>query len=71
MKIEVKVTTRAKLNKVTNDKNNYHIYTTAPPDKGRANASVINLLSKEFSIPKSHISIIKGKTNRNKIVEIS
>lgn len=43
---------------------------TAPPVDGEANKKLIELLSKEWRIPKSNIKIIKGQTSRNKIVEI-
>ena len=43
----------------------------AIPEKGKANTELIKFLSKYFKTPKSNIQIIKGKTNRNKVVEIS
>lgn len=41
---------------------------TAPPDKGKANKALIALLAKELGIPKSSIAIVKGETDRNKIL---
>jgi uncharacterized protein (TIGR00251 family) len=38
------------------------------PVDGKANAALIELLSKEFKIPKSGVEIIKGHTGRNKTV---
>lgn len=46
------------------------IYVTDPPEKGKANAEVIKLLSKEFNVSKSSIEIIKGETARLKKVLI-
>lgn len=40
------------------------------PEDGKANKAVIEALSDYFSIAKSCISIQKGHTQRNKIVEI-
>ena len=71
MRINVKVTPKAKINKIIRQNNQYHIYTTAPPDKSKANQSAIKLLSKKLNIPKSKISIIKGKKSRNKTIEIT
>jgi uncharacterized protein (TIGR00251 family) len=43
---------------------------TAPPVDGEANKRLIQLLSKEYTVPKSKIKIIKGLTNKNKVIEI-
>ncbi len=71
MQLNIKVIPKAKLNKIIkiND-SSYQIYTTAPPDKGKANQAIIKLLSKKLNIPKSKISLIKGEKNRHKIIEI-
>lgn len=47
------------------------VYTTAVPADGKANESVIKLLSAHFKIAKSKIKIIRGETARDKIIEIS
>jgi uncharacterized protein (TIGR00251 family) len=43
---------------------------TAPPADGRANAQLIEVLSEAFGARKSDISIVKGRSSRNKVVEI-
>lgn len=43
----------------------------AVPEKGKANTELIKFLAKHFKTAKSNIQIIKGKTNKNKIVEIN
>jgi len=42
----------------------------APPKEGKANEELIKVLSEYFSVPKSRISIARGETGRNKIVDI-
>lgn len=42
------------------------VYVTAVPEKGKANAALIALLSKTWKIPKSSIEIVKGDTDRVK-----
>lgn len=42
----------------------------APPDKGKANDALIELLSEYFSVPKSRIHILSGHTSRLKKIEI-
>lgn len=46
------------------------VYVTAVPEDGKANAAMIALLSKHFRVPKSRITILRGATDRNKLVEI-
>jgi hypothetical protein len=40
------------------------------PDKGRANAEVIELLAEHFRVPRSCITITRGETSRNKLIVI-
>lgn len=47
------------------------VYVTAPPDNGKANEAMICLLAKHFNVAKSRMTIIRGHTNRNKLVRIS
>lgn len=39
---------------------------TAPPEDGKANAAIIELLAKELGISKSSIELIAGATHRHK-----
>ena len=43
---------------------------TAPPDKGKANAAVCDLLSAAFGVPKHNVEILRGHTSTSKIVRI-
>jgi len=43
---------------------------TAPPEKGRANAATIALLSKTLKISKSEIDLVRGHTTRMKQFKI-
>ncbi|MCB9991929.1 MAG: DUF167 domain-containing protein [Rhodospirillales bacterium] len=47
------------------------ISVTAVPEKGKANKALIALLAKHLKIPKSDITIIRGETDRNKILKIN
>jgi len=71
MKIVVKVKTNANKNEVIKiDNTNYNIYTTATPENGKANKSIIELLAKFLRIGKTKIKIISGLTSKNKTIEI-
>jgi len=43
----------------------------APPDKGRANAALIELLAKTLSVPKSDLTLVRGITSRQKVIAIN
>lgn len=46
------------------------VYVTAPPDKNKANEAMIRLLAKHYGVAPSSITILRGHTARNKVVEI-
>ena len=70
MKISVKVKPNSKSEKIEKTGETYILYVKEPAQEDRANLAVINLLSEHFKVPKSRISISKGKKSRLKIVEI-
>lgn len=43
---------------------------TAAPEGGKANAALIKLLAKSWRLPKSAISVIRGETDRRKLLHI-
>lgn len=44
---------------------------TVPAEDGKANSAVIELLAKEWRLPKSVFEIVRGVTQRDKVVSIS
>lgn len=48
----------------------YKVRVSAPPEAGRANAEVMELLSRYFSIPRSQVRIIRGETSRKKLIAV-
>jgi len=70
--IRVKVKPNAKKDEVKQLESDYfEVRVTAPPEKGKANSRVIELLSKHLKIPKSKIKLKKGEKSREKVFEIS
>ncbi len=70
--IKVKVTPSAKEDKVVGQEadGTWKVRVTAPPDKGKANQAVIDLLAKHFNKPKRSIIIKSGFADRLKTVII-
>lgn len=71
MKITVKVKPNARENSlVETGENTFAAKVSLPPEKGKANERVIELVSKHFNVPKSGINILRGHTSSVKILEI-
>lgn len=69
--ITVRVTPKAAANRIKyEDDGSIRIYVTTLPEDGKANKKVIELLAKEFKIPKSSLEIIKGQKSKDKIIVI-
>ncbi len=47
------------------------VYVTAVPENGKANEAMLRLLSKHLGVPPSRLTVIRGATSRNKLVEIA
>ncbi len=43
---------------------------SAPPERGRANDEVVNLLAAELGLARSEIRVVAGQTTHDKVVEI-
>ncbi len=52
------------------DERRLAVKVTAPPDKGKANASIIKLLAKALGAPKSTLSVSAGETVRLKTITL-
>lgn len=71
MIVNVHVIPRARVQKIVADGDNLRVYTNAVPADGAANAAVIKMLSKHFGVPKSCITILRGETSHDKVIEIT
>jgi len=47
------------------------VYTTATPEKGKANKKVIELIAEHLNVPKSSIVIVRGYTTNTKLIRVS
>ena len=73
MKLLIKVIPNAKQNAVVEDfvdllgQRILKIKTTQPPEDGKANKAVIEILAQYFAVKKNSIKLISGATSRNKV----
>ena len=75
-RLTVKVTPNAKQTEIlgpveiTGGETALAIKLKAPPVDGKANAALIAFLAKALGVPRSQVTLVRGKTNRVKVVEI-
>lgn len=68
----VRVTPGAKHNAVFALKEGvWHIKIAAPPVEGKANAELVEYLSRILGVRKGNLSVLKGQTSRNKLVSVT
>ncbi|HET7758978.1 MAG TPA: DUF167 domain-containing protein [Gaiellaceae bacterium] len=48
----------------------WKVRVAAPPEGGRANDAVLDLLARELSLPRRSLSIVSGRTGREKVVQM-
>jgi len=76
VKIVVKVIPCAKKNEITEDlidlfgKRCLKVKVNQPPEDGKANKAVIEVLAEYFNVKKGQVKIISGETSGNKIINI-
>ena len=71
MRISIRVKPNARKNDVRKiDDKRFIVSVSAPPFEGKANDQVIELLSEYFGKAKRNITIVRGATAREKIVEV-
>ena len=71
MTIEVKVLPKSGRDEIRGFVNGIlKVRVSAPPIEGKANERLIELISRTMEVPRSNISIIKGRTSRIKTISI-
>ncbi|WP_456339738.1 DUF167 domain-containing protein [Fervidibacter sacchari] len=71
MRLTVKVKPSAKKEGISVSTNEMlEVAVSAPPEKGKANERLIELLAEHFRVAKSRIKIVSGHTSRSKVVEV-
>lgn len=68
--LEIKVIPNASKNELIKTETGYKARIQSAPVDDKANEALIKMLAKKFNIPKSYVSIIKGRTSRNKLISI-
>jgi uncharacterized protein len=48
----------------------WKVRVSAAPERGRANEAVVGLIAERLRLPRSAVSVVSGRTSRDKIVEL-
>lgn len=72
MRIPVTVQPKSRVNEIRASRagGTVRIRVTAPPEDGRANRAVVDLLRERLDLPRSAIRIVGGPASRKKWIEI-
>jgi len=70
--VEIRVVPRASRDELAgfDETGRLKVRLTAPPVEGAANRALIKLLAKRLGLSKSAVTVVRGETSRNKLVEI-
>jgi uncharacterized protein (TIGR00251 family) len=49
----------------------WKVRVSAPPERGRANEEVVELLASSLDLPRVDVRVVAGSTSRDKVVELS
>lgn len=71
MIVKVKVIPKSKKEAVLKEGGFLKVYVNVPPQQGKANKRLIEILAEYYKVKKGKIRIRKGEYHREKIVEIS
>ena len=71
-RVEVRVVPRASRNELAgfDETGRLKVRLTAPPVEGAANQALIKLFAKRLGVARSAVTVVRGETSRNKLVEI-
>ena len=47
------------------------VYVTAPPEDGRANEAVVEIIADWLGVKRRQVEILSGETNRNKVIRVT
>ncbi|HID79549.1 MAG TPA: DUF167 domain-containing protein [Aquifex aeolicus] len=71
MLVKVKAKPRSKKEGVKQlSEDYYEVRVKAPPEKGKANERIVELLAQYFKVPKSSVKLIRGETSKEKLFEV-
>lgn len=71
IRLNLRVTPKAAQNRIVVEDDLLRVYVTQAPDSGKANRAVLKLLAQAIGIAPSCLTLIRGETDRNKVVGVN
>lgn len=70
-RLALRVQPRARKNEIAGERAGALVVrVTAPPVDGKANTAVRRLIAKRLGVPASRVSIVRGESSRDKLVDV-
>ena len=70
MQIKIRVVTNSKKERILIAGNKYKVYVSTPPEKGKANERVVELVADFFKVSRRNVSISSGLKSKEKTLVI-
>jgi uncharacterized protein (TIGR00251 family) len=48
----------------------WKVHVASPPERGRANAAVLDVLAATLGVPRGHLEVVSGSSARDKLVAV-
>ena len=69
--IEVRVTPKSKRPRVEESiKGALRVFVSEAPERGKANQAVRRAIADHFGVPRSHVTLVRGETTRDKLFRV-
>lgn len=69
-RVPITVHPRSSRRRIERHQDGLHVWLTAAPTDGKANAELLQFLSDHFALPRSAVRIVSGRASRRKMVEL-
>jgi uncharacterized protein (TIGR00251 family) len=71
MRIQVRAITRARQARIEKQEDgSYKVFVNTPPVDGAANKEICKMLAKHFGVSKGAVSVFRGQTSRDKVIDV-
>jgi len=68
--VRLRVTPKASRNAVEETPEGLKVWVTTAPEDGKANKAVVKLLADALGVAKSHLTLVRGATSRDKVFRL-
>jgi uncharacterized protein (TIGR00251 family) len=70
MRFVIRVSPKASRSEIIEKNGVLKAYLNSPPEDGKANKELIELVAKRYGVSKSSVAVVRGHTSRTKTLEV-